>query len=131
MHLFVDRAGYQDSARFGQFLQSRRDIDAVAIDVVALDHHVAQIDPDPESHPLRFGQPAIVAGELLLHLDRALHGLHDAHELGDDGVAPGVDDAPFVAFDQRRHGLAGPAQRRQRARFVSPHEASISLNIGA
>jgi hypothetical protein len=72
-----------------------------------------------------------VAGELLLRLDRALHGLDDARELGDDGVAPGVDDAPLVAFDQGRHGLAALAQRRQRARFVSPHEASISLYIGA
>ena len=55
-HLFVDRAGDENAARLGQFLQSRRDIDAVAIDVVALQHHVAQIDADAKIHPLRFGQ---------------------------------------------------------------------------
>ena len=61
------------------------------------------------NYPLRFGQFVIVAREFLLRLDRALHGLDDAREFGDDGVAPGVDDAPLVALDQRRHG--GAARR--------------------
>ncbi len=37
--------------------------------------------------------------------------LHHARELGDDRVAPGVDDAPIVALDQRRHGGSVTAQR--------------------
>ena len=61
VHLIVDRAGDQDSPRVGQLLQSRGDIDAVAINIVALHHHVAEMDPDA-----------------------------DAWELGDDGVAPSV-----------------------------------------
>src|SRR5271166_3638636 len=111
--LIIDRAGYQDSPRFGQLLQSRGDIDAVAIDIIALHHHVAQMDPDAESHPSRLRQPAVVGGELLLRLDRALHGLDNAGELGNDGVAPGVDDAPIMALSaspwQRGNDATSPA----------------------
>jgi hypothetical protein len=72
-----------------------------------------------------------VAGEFLLRLDRALHGFDDAGKFGDDCVAPGVDHPPLVALDQRRHGGAPPAQRRQRACFIRPHEAGVSRSIRA
>jgi hypothetical protein len=36
-----------------------------------------------------------------------------------------------VALDQRRHGGAAPAQRRQRPLFVRPHETGISRSIRA
>jgi hypothetical protein len=88
------------------------------------------MDPDAEFHPLGFGQTAVVAGDLL-RLDRALHGLHDAGKLGDDGVTPGVDDAPVVALDQRSHGIAVTTQRRERTRFVGLHEAGVPLDVGA
>jgi hypothetical protein len=80
-------------------------------------------------HPLGFGQTAVVAGDFLLRLDRALHGLHDAGKLGDDDVAPGVDDAPVVALNQRSHGIAVTTQRRERTRFVGLHEAGVPLRF--
>ena len=35
-----------DAAGFGQRLKSRGDVDPVTVDVVAIDDHVAEIDPD-------------------------------------------------------------------------------------
>ena len=41
------------------------------------------------------------------------------------------DDAPVVTLDQRSHGIAVTTQRRERAHFVGPHEAGVSLDFGA
>src|SRR5215213_7760312 len=47
--LIVDRAGDQDAAGFRQLLEPRRDVDAVPIDVLTVDHHVAQVDADAKA----------------------------------------------------------------------------------
>ena len=47
----------RDAAGLGDALDPRRDVDAVAEDVVALDDDVADIDPDPK--PDRIGLPPV------------------------------------------------------------------------
>ena len=131
MHLIVDGTGDHDATGLGKFLQPRRDVDPVAIDVGAVDHHISQIDADAKPHAMRLGRVGILVGNFLLNLDRALHGLDDAGELGDHGVAPGIHDPPVMARHQSGNGGAVAAQRPQRSRFVCFHEAGISVDIGA
>ena len=131
MHLIVDGTGDHDATGLGKFLQPRRDVDPVAIDVGAVDHHISQIDADAKPHAMRLGWVRILVGNFLLNLDRALHGLDDAGELGDHGVAPGIHDPPVMARHQSGNGGAVAAQRPQRSRFVCFHEAGISVDIGA
>ena len=45
---FVDDRGDADPAGLGERLQARGDIDAIAVDVVALHDHVAEIDADAQ-----------------------------------------------------------------------------------
>ena len=54
--LVVDDPRDIDAARLGQRLEPRRDIDAVAEHVAALDDDVAEIDPDPHGDALLVGQ---------------------------------------------------------------------------
>src|SRR6185437_9886140 len=49
--LVAHRARDTDTARLGERFKSRRDVDAVAKDVIFLDDHVAQIDADAELYP--------------------------------------------------------------------------------
>jgi hypothetical protein len=42
----------------------------------------------------------ILIGNFLLNLDRTLHGLDNAGELGDYGIAPGIHDPPVMALHQ-------------------------------
>ena len=51
--LVAHRAGDADAARLGKHLEARRDIDAIAENVVLLDDHVAEIDADAELDPPR------------------------------------------------------------------------------
>jgi hypothetical protein len=47
----AQHSGDADATRFGQCLQSCRNIDPIAEDVVLLDDHIAQINSDEESDP--------------------------------------------------------------------------------
>jgi hypothetical protein len=50
-HLVAHRAADADPARLGQAFEPRRDIDAVAVNVVLVDDDVADIDADAELDP--------------------------------------------------------------------------------
>jgi hypothetical protein len=69
LDLIVDVARDADTARLGEALEARRDVDAVAVDVVVLDDHVAEVDADAEpdtllGRPVRFvlGHSALNCG---------------------------------------------------------------------
>ena len=47
-HMLVDAVGDRDAARLGEPLDAGGDVDAVAKEVVAVDHHVAEIDADAQ-----------------------------------------------------------------------------------
>ncbi len=110
--------------------KSRGDIDAVAEDVVALDQHVAEVDPDAEQHaPVR--RYALVA--LLhrrLHGDRAFDRIDHRGKLDQHAVARGLDDAATMLRHQRVRHDAALAQRAGGARLVEPHQARIAGHVG-
>ena len=97
--LIVDDARYADPARLGDPLQPGRDIHPVAVDVVALDDDVAEVDADPEYDPLVFRDRDVALGHPALHRDRAGDGLDDAREFDQDAVAGRLDDAALVLGD--------------------------------
>ncbi len=82
MHRRRDR----DAAGFGQGLQPRRDVDAVAVEIAAFDDHIADIDADPEYHGLVGGPGLVRLGHLLLQGDGAEHGIDRAAELHQHAV---------------------------------------------
>src|SRR5664279_5252928 len=53
----VDDRGDADATRRSEGFQTRRHVDAVAVDVVAVDDHVAEVDADPQHNAgrLRLG----------------------------------------------------------------------------
>jgi hypothetical protein len=67
-----------DAARRRQRLQPRRDVDAVAVDVVTIRDHVAQIDADPEDDAFVFGSRSVAVDHCPLNLDGTAHRIDDA-----------------------------------------------------
>ncbi|MFI5030421.1 MAG: hypothetical protein ACHQPH_06950 [Reyranellales bacterium] len=55
---------------------------------------------------MRFAESGPAPGEKSPAGYRPLHGLDDAGELGDHGIAPGIDDPPVMALDQPGNGGA-------------------------
>src|SRR6185312_4859475 len=84
--LVVDARGDADAAGLGDALQARRDVHAVAEQIVALHHHVAQVDADAECEPLLLGQRFVAGLQRRLDLDRTAQRLHRARELLEHGV---------------------------------------------
>ena len=119
-----------DAAGLGQGLQPGRDVDAVAEDVAALDHDVADIDADAKAHPLVVRHAGTQLGRRLLHPHRTAHGIDDTGELGQDAVAGGVGDPAAEVADELVDDRPVGRQRGQRCLLVRRHQPRIALDIG-
>ena len=124
-------AGDEHAARLAKLLEPRRDVDAVAEEVVALDHDVAEIDADAEDDAARGRTFGLTLGDRLLHGDRAGDGIDDRGELDDRAVAHQLDDAALVLGDDRIDRLgAKRLDRGKRAGLVGFDQARIADDVG-
>jgi hypothetical protein len=105
--LLVDAAGDADTARLRQPLQPRRYIDAIANEVVALDHHVAEINADAKLHPVAFGQAGSQGRHGLLDFHCRTHRFDRAGELRNNAVAGACEYSAFMLADQPGDQFAG------------------------
>ena len=128
LHLPVGVLGKTDRARFGDALQSRRDVDAVAHQVaVALLDDVAEVNADPKDDAAVLGHAGVALDHGVLHFDRAAHGVDDAAELDNRAVAGALDDAAVMRGDGGVDEVAAQRpQPRQGAIFVRPGEPADS-----
>ncbi|MBB2691215.1 UNVERIFIED_ORG: hypothetical protein GGI63_002390 [Rhizobium esperanzae] len=110
-------------------LQARGDVDAVAVDIFAFDNHVAEIDADTKEHAPICRAAGVETGKFVLGVDRRSHRLDHAREIGDQPIAPGVDDTAAMAFDQPPHRLATALQGRKRPLLVGSHQPRIILHV--
>jgi hypothetical protein len=134
----MDRVGDEHPAGISQGYDPRGDIDAVAIEVVALDDHVVEVDAVAQFDAIVWLDTGVSLGHRLLHRDRAAHRIDDARKFQQQAVAvvlvPGLDpgDAPVVLDDFRIEKLA--AQRFEafkRAFLVCSHQPRIAGHIGS
>ena len=128
--MLAHRRADADLAGLGERLEPRRDVDAVAKDVVALDDHVAHVDADAKADALAFVDVGIAVFHSLLHHDGAAHRIDDRGELDQEAVARGLDDAALVLGDQRIDELpAMGLERGERPFLVDAHEARVSRHV--
>ena len=105
-HLVAHRERYRDAAHRRERLQPRGDVDAFAIDVVAFDDDLAEIDADPIADALCFGALGFGARRRLLDRESAANGGDDASELDERAVAHEFDQAPAVCRNAGIKNLA-------------------------
>ena len=124
--------GDRHAARLGEALDARRDVDAVAEEVVALDHHVAEIDADAELHRLR--RPAALP--LASAMARCSSAAHSTAltALPNSTSSPSpisLKMRPLMPGDERReHVPAALPHRGERARLVALHQPAVADHIG-
>ena len=127
----VDRPRDQDAARLGELLQAGGDVDAVAVDVLAVDDHVAEVDADAELEPVLRREGGVALAQGLLDADSAGQRLDDAREVGQHAVARRADDAAVVLGDEPVDDLAAGPQAGVRAGLVAVHLAREADRVGA
>ena len=126
-----DHSRDTNSTGLGQCLQARRNIDAVAEDVVAINDHVSQIDPDAEPDPALFGHVLFTADHRALDLNSASHGIDNARELGQQAVAGVLHNPAAVLPDLRINQLAEMClQAFVRTLLVGAHKPRITGHVG-
>src|SRR4029450_7664360 len=94
-----DLGGDADAPRVRQVLQARRDIDAVAIEIAALDHHIAEIDADAQQNSPLPRQTVVRGRHALLQLHRADNCVDGAGKFYEHPIAHHLDDTTAM----RRH----------------------------
>src|SRR5690242_2137122 len=75
-----------DAARLGETLQPRRDVNAVPVNLLALDHHIAKVDADAELHPALLRQLRILGPKRGLNRNGASNCLDHTGEFGQYAV---------------------------------------------
>jgi hypothetical protein len=80
-HLVMNRVGDEHRTGIGQSFDPCCDVDAVAVEVVALYDHVTEIDADAQFDAIVRPDAGVLLGHCLLHLDCAAHGIDNASKL--------------------------------------------------
>ena len=99
--LVVDDPRDIDAARLGQRFEPRRDIDAVAENIAALDDDVAEIDADPQGDAPLGRQGLVLLDDRIAQGRRAARCLDDALELAERQIAGLLEQVAAIFADQR------------------------------
>jgi len=131
LQLVIGRAGNEQSARLAQLFEAGSDIDAVAQQVVALDHDIAEIDPHAKQDSPGRRNIRLILDNALLHGNGTGYGIDDRAEFDDDTVAHQLDDTSVVFAQQRINHIASQGlDRDKRILLVRLDEARITDDIG-
>src|SRR5262249_37671354 len=129
-HLIAHDAADADPAWLRQSLQTRSDIDAVAVNILVVDDDVTDVETDAKLDTLFRRDLGVALGDLPLDVDRAAYRIDDARKLDEDAVARGLDDAPAVLRDFWIDDRASVAlECGQRAFLIHAHQPRIACNI--
>jgi hypothetical protein len=117
-------------AALGEALQARRDVHAVAEQVVVLVDHVAEVDPHAQRDLARRVLSRLVARHRGLDRFRPACRFDDARELEQQPVAGGLEDAPAELVDLRLDDLVqDPPEALEGALLVDSHEAAVADHV--
>ena len=122
MQMVVDRARDDDPAGAGEAFEPGGDIDAVAVQIAALDHDIAEIDADPQL------QPARVAA---LDGHGARHRVDHAREFREHAVAEQLDQPATMRRQQNRdHPVPQRRESSERAGLILLDERRVADHVG-
>ncbi|HXF55168.1 MAG TPA: hypothetical protein VNK52_13700 [Hyphomicrobiaceae bacterium] len=112
--------------------EPRRDIDAVAKQVSVVRHQdVPDCHADAEQDPLLLRQGSVDRTHLVLDIDGAADRIHRAIELGEDGIARGIEHTPVVVLDLAAEQPGRRRHAQDRAFLVLGDEAAVPGHVGS
>src|ERR1700730_15310245 len=120
-----------DAARFRQTFQSCGHIDAIAEDVVLLNDHVAEIDPNAEGEALILGRFGVALGHAALDLNGTTHRIDHAWKFSEKAIAGILYRMTAVLLDLRINELPEMSlEPFVRPLLIRPHQARVPRHIG-
>src|SRR6516162_10229768 len=127
----MNRAGnqYASSRRF--CFQSRCYVHSIAVEIISLDDHIAEMQTDTKYNPLCFGPFRVHFVHGLLELNRCRQRVACAGKFCERPITHQLDQPAPVS--RKRWFEAAPSmltQSRQRSALVAPHQAGVANDIG-
>ena len=115
------------ATRFGELLQPRSHVYALAVDIFAVDDDVAEIDPNAETDPLFFRSTGLLLFRHFLNSGGARYCIDDAGKLAQGAVAHKLDDATMVFSEKRLDFFFAKGLKAiDRAHLVTLHKACVT-----
>jgi hypothetical protein len=81
-------------------LQASCDIDPVAVDIVAFDDHISQVDADAKLQPFAFFGCRLSLGNAVLPGEGASNSVHYTGKLHQEPIAHQLNDTSMMLVDQ-------------------------------
>src|SRR5690348_15764912 len=132
MDLVAYYSSNADAARIGQCLQPRGNVDAITINVAAVDDHGTAIDADPQGNTTVLGCLGIAVDHRPLHLNGTAHGIDDTRKFDQHTVAGRLENAAMVLPDLRiDKGAAILLETLVCPFLVRSHQPRITRHIGS
>jgi hypothetical protein len=129
-HLLVDIAGDADASGFREAFQPRRNVDAIAMDIVAVDDYVAHVDADAELNPRFLRHASVAFSHRLLRSHGGTDRIDNAGKLRQHAVAHELDNTATMLGDQGIHKIVSEGlEGRECAFLVRPDQSRVSDNV--
>jgi hypothetical protein len=103
---------------------------SITINPLALDHHIANINPNAIVHLTSGRQFGVTGFEFFLNGDSALDRIHGAGKFGQQIVARRIHNPAMMLLNEGGHDLAIGREGANGGGFIVAHQATIPLDIG-
>ena len=116
-----------NTARIGEALKSRGDVDRLSQQILAVGIDMSQMDADPVGQ--RLGAARLTFGQRPLNRDCALYGASGSRKFRQHAVTAGREDSAPVGGDRSIDDRPTRRQRRQGATLVKAHRPRIVRRV--
>ena len=100
-------------------------------EILALRHHITEIEADAELHAMVRRQVGVAALQCLLHGDSGPYGVHRAGKFRQHAVPGCAEYPPVMLDDQLGNDCPVEPERVKRALLVMCHHPAVTGNIGS
>src|SRR5215468_1385816 len=129
-HLIAHDAADADAPGLRQGFETRRDVDAVAIDVFVINDDIANVQANPKLNTPLWRNLHIALGHLPLDIDSTAYGVDDTGKLDKYAVTRRLNNAPAVFRDLGIDDRASVAlECGQCAFFIQAHQPRIARDV--
>src|SRR6516162_3824080 len=127
----MNRAGNQYASSRGFCFQSRCYVHSIAVEIVSLDDHIAEMQTDTKYNPLCSGASPVRFVHGLLELNRCRQRVACASKFYERPITHQLDQPASVARKRWFEAASSMlTQSRQCSALVAPHQAGVANNIG-
>ena len=121
-HTSMDHVGDADPARLRKLFKTCSDIDAIAMDVLVLDDHIAKVDTNAKNYLPVVGFSVLPHRHAVLDFRRALKRIDDAAELDEKSISHRLDEsAPVFVNGGSHHFVDLVVKSRPRTSLIHAH----------